>query len=103
MSISGIGGAGGIGGIYPTSGSVSGSSLATPPTPADEFLEYAKMSPAERIRAAILEELGITEEELEAMPAEAREAMEKQIAEKIKDKLEQAAEKKTGMLVDVTV
>lgn len=103
MSISGIGGAGGVGSYYPTSGSTSASSPVGSSSPEDEFLKYAKMSPAERIRAAILEELGITEEELEAMPAEAREAMEKQIAEKLKQKIEEATEKKTGMIVDVTV
>lgn len=101
MSISGIGGGISLPNIF--SGSAASSAEKLNKTPADEFLEYAKKSPAERIRAAILEELGITEEELEAMPAEAREAMEKTIAEKIKEKIEQAAEKKTGMLVDVTV
>jgi hypothetical protein len=103
MSISGIGGGGAANGLYSTTGSTSASSLAKPSSPADEFLAYAKMTPAERIRAAILEELGITEEELEALPPEEQEAMEKAIAEKIKEKVEEANEKKTGMIVDVTV
>jgi hypothetical protein len=103
MSISGIGGSSAASGIYPTSsnaGSSSAVSLIGAASPADEFLKYARMSPAERIRAAILEELGISEEELEAMPVAKREAMEKQIAEKIKEKIEQASEPQTGMLVD---
>jgi hypothetical protein len=102
MSISGIGGAGAASSYFPTSGSNSASSIGAS-SPADEFLEYARQSPAERIRAAILDELGITEEDLENMPAAQREAMEKQIAEKLKEKIEQASEKKTGMIVDVTV
>jgi hypothetical protein len=102
MSISGIGGSGAAGAMYPTSSNSNAASVASP-SPADEFLKYAKMSPAERIRAAILEELGISEEELESMGAAEREAMEKQIAEKIKEKIEQASEQKTGQIVDVTV
>ena len=100
MSISGIG-ASNPSSALPFAVS-SGSALPIgPQTPAEEFLKYAQMSPAERIRAAILEELGITEEELEAMDPEARKAMEKVIAERIKDKVEQATEKRTGMLIDV--
>lgn len=102
MSISGIGGSGGASSIYATNSNSSSSSVS-PSSPADEFLKYARMSPAERIRAAILEEMGITEEELEGMDASQREAIEKQIAERIKDKIKDAAEEKTGMIVDVTV
>lgn len=101
MSLSGIGGGFSLPNVF--SGNASSAAEKLNKSAADEFLEYAKQSPAERIRAAILQELGITEEELEAMPAEARDAMEKTIAEKLKEKVEQAAEKKTGMIVDVTV
>lgn len=49
----------------------------------DEFRKYMEMSPAEKIRYGVLNELGITEEQLAALPPEQREAMEKKIAEMI--------------------
>jgi hypothetical protein len=102
MSISGIGGAGSASAYYPTSGSTSDSSVKAS-SPEDEFLEYARMSPAERIRAAILQEMGLTEDEIENLEPAKRETLEKEIAKRLKDKLEEAAEKKTGMILDVTV
>jgi hypothetical protein len=100
MSISGLGAFNPLSGLPAASGSAAGVQLG-PKSPADEFLEYARMSPAERIRAGILDELGLTEEELEAMSPEERKAMEKVIAERTKEKVEQASEKRTGMIVDV--
>lgn len=99
MSLSGIGPSINPLGLFGSPGGAGMTKLDK--TPAEEFLEEARKSPAERIRAAVLEEMGVTEEELEAMSAEQREAFEKQIADRIKDKVEQASEKKTGMIVDV--
>ncbi|NVD38150.1 hypothetical protein HT585_04740 [Ensifer sp. HO-A22] len=48
-------------------------------TVGDEFLKRAKMSFAEQIRAQILEAHGITEDELKAMDATQREAIEEEI------------------------
>lgn len=59
-----------------------------------QFQEYMDKTPAERIRDAILKELGITEEDLAAMPPEQREAMEQEIAQRIQDKAVQNAEDK---------
>ncbi|MCF3998437.1 hypothetical protein L2E47_52780, partial [Pseudomonas aeruginosa] len=36
----------------------------------DEFKEYMQKSPAERMREQVLKSLGLTEEELDAMPPE---------------------------------
>jgi TPP-dependent pyruvate/acetoin dehydrogenase alpha subunit len=100
MSISNIGGGAALPNIF--SGNAAGSAEKLKKSPVDEFLEIARQSPAERIRAAILEEMGITEDELENMGAAEREAMEKAIAERIKEKVLDTAEQKTGMLVDKT-
>lgn len=51
-----------------------------------EFLKWAKMNPIERLRAAILESKGLDENSLKAMPAEEREAIEKEIREAIEEK-----------------
>jgi hypothetical protein len=49
----------------------------------EEFRKYMQMTPAEKIRHGVLSELGITEDQLAAMPPEQREATEKKIAELI--------------------
>jgi hypothetical protein len=60
------------------------------PSVEDLFLEEMKKSPAERLREQILKALGETEESVAAMPPEQQQAMEKQIAELIKEKLREA-------------
>jgi hypothetical protein len=50
---------------------------------AEEFQKYMQMTPAEKVRHGVLSELGMTEEQLAAMPPEQREAAEKKIAEMI--------------------
>lgn len=49
-----------------------------------EFLEWAQMSPAERIRAQYLDDQGLTEEQLAQLPEEIREEIETEIKERIK-------------------
>jgi hypothetical protein len=50
---------------------------------ADEFLKFAKMTPAEKIRASVLESMGLTEEALATLPPEIRDAIEEKIKEAI--------------------
>ncbi|WP_417490740.1 hypothetical protein [Maricaulis sp.] len=50
-----------------------------------EFLKWAHMSPAERIRAQYLGEEGLTEEALKALPKEERDAVELEIAARIQE------------------
>nr|WP_314087479.1 hypothetical protein [uncultured Shinella sp.] len=52
-----------------------------------EFTELARMTPAERIRKEILDEMGLTEEALAAMPKEEREATEEKIRRVLKERL----------------
>lgn len=49
-----------------------------------EFGKWANMSPAEKIRASILEQHGLTEDSLKGLPEAEREAIEKEIEEAIK-------------------
>jgi hypothetical protein len=51
------------------------------------FLDYMHKTPMQRMREAILDELGLTEEQLAAMPPEKRQAIETTIAERIKQRL----------------
>jgi hypothetical protein len=54
-----------------------------------KFLDYAKMTPAERMHAAMLAQMGITEDEFKAMDGAAQQKIEDKIREMIK---QQAAE-----------
>jgi hypothetical protein len=60
------------------------------PTPTEIFLEEAQKSPMERMREQILEQLGITEEDLAQMSPEERRATEDQIRRLIEEKFRQA-------------
>jgi hypothetical protein len=65
------------------------------PSAEEKFLAYAKMTPGEKLRAALLSQLGLTEEQVKAMSPEEQQKVE----EKIRDLIKQAAEKqmdKTG-------
>ncbi len=67
-----------------------------------EFLAYARMSPAERMRDNILKSMGLTEDDVNAMSPADRQKLEAKIKELIKQQLEEAAKKK-GQLLDVAV
>lgn len=49
--------------------------------------EYLQKSPAEHLREAVMKELGLTEEDLAKMPPEKRDAMEKEINRRIRERL----------------
>lgn len=63
------------------------SEAATNATLIEDFLKWAQMSPEERIRAQYLEEEGLTEEALQGLSAEERQAVEDEIAALIEEKL----------------
>ena len=99
-SLGGASGAGGASTVPDASASArnSGASSAV-----SDFLNYAKETPAQRMRDAILKSMGLSEDDLKAMSPEKRKAVEDAIAQKIKDAAEQAAQKgKTGLVADVT-
>lgn len=52
-----------------------------------EFFEWARMSPAERIRAQVLKEHSLTEDGLKELEPDERKAIEKEIADRIKREL----------------
>ncbi|SOC35436.1 hypothetical protein SAMN05892877_101355 [Rhizobium subbaraonis] len=49
----------------------------------EEFQELAKMTPAERLRKQMLEEMGLTEDSLKTLPPEERKAIEAEIRDAI--------------------
>lgn len=54
-------------------------------TALQELEEYLRKSPVQRLRDAILKEMGLTEEALNAMPPKQRAAVENAIAAKMKE------------------
>jgi hypothetical protein len=60
-------------------------------TAADDIAAYVKMTPAQRMRADILKKMGLSEADLNAMPADQRQAIENKITAMIKVEMEQAA------------
>lgn len=64
----------------------------------EEFLAYMQMSPAERIRARILSDMNLSEEDLRNLPADERRKIEAIIAEQIRqetqNRLEQSVHNK---------
>lgn len=63
----------------------------------DAFKEYMSKTPEERMQEAILEEMGLTKEEVEKMPPEQQQAVAKEMAERMQDKIKLAqAEKDNG-------
>jgi hypothetical protein len=59
------------------------------PSVEELFLQEARKSPMERMREQVMQALGVSEEELAAMPPEERRAMEDKIRELIEEKLRQ--------------
>lgn len=66
-----------------------------------EFLEYARMTPAEKIRRDILQSMGLKEEDLAGLDPKLREAIENRIKETIKTKVEASQEQQTGVYIDI--
>lgn len=99
MSITGIGSHAGWAGYAL---SRSGAPAAAPDDAVEqEFLDYAQMSPAEKIRYAWLAAHDLSEDDLKSMSAEQRAAVEAAIREEIRKAVAAAVERKSGRLADI--
>lgn len=78
------------------------SALTAKPTETAEqkFLEWAKMTPAERMHAQMLSQLGITEDQYKAMDPAAKQKVEEKIRDMIKKQAENGNDKRTGLITD---
>lgn len=83
-----------IGGDIKT-GDLDGSTVPVK-DPTETFLEFASKTPAEKMRAMVLGEMGLTEEDLRNLSAEDRAALEAKIQIRIEAKVKQEIEKKSG-------
>jgi ABC-type transporter MlaC component len=65
-----------------------------------KFLEYAKMTPAERMHAQMLAQLGLTEDQFKAMSPADQQKIEDKIREMIKQQAANSNDKRTGLITD---
>jgi hypothetical protein len=72
-------------------------------TTEQKFLDYAKMTPAERLHAQMLAQLGITEDQFKAMSPADQQKIEEKIRDMIKKQLSDSPTKPTGMITDKSV
>ena len=106
MGISGIGGSSAA--YYPppsASGKAaapsSGGSAAANNTIEQQFFDYMKKTPAQRMVEAWLKAHHLTQKDLDAMPPEQRNAIMKQMADDIKTEMKRKAEAKATAGVDL--
>lgn len=85
----------GYGGVSQSTSDKAGSSVE------DKFLAYARKTPAERFREDLLNSMGLTEEDLNAMSGEDRRAIEEEITRRIKEKIEKDSQKQAGFFTDI--
>jgi hypothetical protein len=74
----------------PPTASTAQANSATQGSALDEFKDYMSKSPEQRMRDSILEEMGITEQDLKNMPPEKQLAVAQEIAQRLQDKLKLA-------------
>jgi uncharacterized metal-binding protein len=89
----------------PSKSASAATSLTAKPaeTAAQKFLEYANMTPAQRLQAEMLNQLGITEDQFKAMsPADQEKVMDK-VRELIKQQTQNSGQQRTGLITDMSV
>jgi hypothetical protein len=85
------------------SASKSSGLSAKAPSVVQQFLEYANMTPAERMQADMLSQLGLTEDQFKAMTPAEQQKVEDKIQQMIKQQAEQSNDKRTGLITDISV
>jgi hypothetical protein len=91
--------------VAPSKSSGAATSLAAKPaeTAAQKFLDYANMTPAQRLQAEMLGQLGITEDQFKAMsPADQQKVTDK-IRELIKQQAQDSGTQRSGLITDMSV
>lgn len=88
-----------------TSSSASTTTATTSSSPEDEFLKIARMSPEERVQAAILAKLGMTEDEFNKLDSKAKADVMSKIRDEMLKQMQAKGEDpaRTGALADIRV
>jgi hypothetical protein len=79
--------------------------LAAKPTNSavQQFLQYANMTPAQRMQADMLSQLGLTEDQFKAMPPAEQQKVEDKIRDLVKKQADASNDKRTGLITDISV
>lgn len=88
------------------SGSNSSNSASTSATSSSaeaEFLKIARMTPEERVQAALLAKLGMTEDEFNKLDAQTKADVMTKIRDEMLKQMEAKGGSKTGALADIRV
>jgi hypothetical protein len=80
--------------------SSSTQSAAPAETAAQKFLEYANMTPAQRLHAQMLAKLGLTEDQFNAMSPADQQKIDDKIREMIKQQIDTTGDNRPGMITD---
>jgi hypothetical protein len=67
-----------------------------------QFLQFAKMTPAQRMFAQMLNKLGISQDEFNAMSPAEQQKVEQKIQQMIKQQVQNNSEKQTGLITDIS-
>ena len=67
-----------------------------------QFEQYAKMTPAQRLHAEMLAQLGLTEDQFKALPPAQQQKINDQIAQMIKKQMDNTNDTRTGLITDKT-
>jgi ABC-type transporter MlaC component len=71
-------------------------------TAAQQFEEYASMTPAQRLHAEMLAKLGLTEDQFKALSPAQQQKINDQIAQMIKKQIGDSNDTRTGLITDKT-
>jgi hypothetical protein len=86
-----------------TSASSSSALDASPAkTAAQQFEQWAKMTPAQRLHAEMLAKLGLTEDQFKALPPSQQQKINDEIAQMIKKQMGDTNDTRTGLITDKT-
>ena len=66
----------------------------------DAFKDYMSKSPEQRLRDSILQSMGLTEDDIKAMPPAQQQALGKEIAERLQEKMKLAEAEKNNDVKD---
>ena len=89
----------------PAAASASGTTAldASPAkTAAQQFQQWANMTPAQRLHAEMLAKLGLTEDQFKALPPAQQQKINDQIAQMIKKQMGDTNDTRTGLITDKT-
>ena len=88
----------------PNSTASSSTALDASPakTAAQQFEQWANMTPAQRLHAEMLAKLGLTEDQFKALPPAQQQKINDEIAQMIKKQMGDSNDTRTGLITDKT-